>query len=252
MRSMQLSALKKLVTRSNGFSIEKDPTQAYDLWAGNYDNQPGNLMLDLDEIIFSDLFNDVNAKDKFVADIGCGTGRHWEKIYTKQPAQLTGFDISEGMLSVLKQKFPQSVTSCITDNLFKDVPNDSFDLIISTLTIAHIENINEAINNWCRILKNTGEIIITDFHPELLAKGGRRSFTHDEKYFYVTNYIHSLEKIKTIFYKNGFTVEREEERFVDDTVKEYYTKQNALHVFEKFKGMPVIYGIHLKRNNGIK
>ncbi|HEY8689885.1 MAG TPA: class I SAM-dependent methyltransferase [Chitinophagaceae bacterium] len=249
---MRLSDLKKLVMGSNGFSVEKEPAEAYDLWAGNYDNQPGNLMLDLDEIIFTLLFNDVNAKNKFVADIGCGTGRHWQKIYAKHPAKLTGFDISEGMLSVLKQKFPQSITSRITDNLFKDVHDASFDLIISTLTIAHIKNINEAINTWCRILENDGEMIITDFHPELLAKGGRRSFTHDQKHFYVTNYIHSLDKIKTIFSQNGFTVKREEERFVDDTVKEYYTKQNALHVFEKFKGMPVIYGIHLKRTNGIK
>ena len=249
---MQLAAFKKFVRRSHDFSIEKGPIDAYDLWAENYDNQPGNLMLDLDEIIFTDLFKDVNVKNKLLADIGCGTGRHWAKIYEKDPAQLTGFDISEGMLSVLRQKFPQSMTSTITNDHFTDVPDASFDLIISTLTMAHIKNIDEAINAWCRILKNDGEVIITDFHPDLLAKGGRRSFTHGEKHFYVTNYIHRLDKIKKIFYNNGFTVESEAERFVDETVKEYYTKQNALHVFEKFKGMPVIYGIHLKRNNGTK
>ncbi|MDB5199363.1 MAG: hypothetical protein JWO92_1326 [Chitinophagaceae bacterium] len=247
-----LTSLKKLITGNNGFAVEKNPGEAYNLWSDTYDNQPGNLMLDLDEIIFSKLVNNLAVKNKSVADIGCGTGRHWKKIYAGGPAQLTGFDISAGMLAVLKQKFPQSVTTCITDNLFKDIPGASYDIIICTLTIAHIKNIEEALNAWCRILKNDGEIIITDFHPGILAKGGRRSFTHEQKHFYVTNYIHPPDTIKKIFYKNGLTVQREEERYVDDSVKEYYTKQKALHVFEKFKGMPVIYGMHLKRINGIK
>jgi len=31
-----------------------------------------------------------------------------------------------------------------------------------------------------------------------------------------------------------------------------YEKQNALHVFEKFKNIPIIYGMHLRRSNGIE
>jgi hypothetical protein len=31
---------------------ETEAGAAYDIWAENYDNQPGNLMLDLDEVIF--------------------------------------------------------------------------------------------------------------------------------------------------------------------------------------------------------
>lgn len=246
------ASLKKLVAGKIGFAEEKPPVEAYNLWSGTYDQQPGNLMLDLDDIIFSKLFNNVDIENKPVADIGCGTGRHWQKIYNRLPAQLTGFDISEGMLDVLKQKFPQSITVSMTNNLFTEIPGSSYDLIISTLTVAHIKDMEEAINAWCRILKSDGEMIITDFHPDMLAKGGRRSFAHDGKQFYVTNYVHPLNTIKEIFYKNGLTVQKLEERYIDNSLKEYYTRQNALPVFEKFKGMPVIYGMHLKRTNGIK
>ena len=244
------ASLKKLITGRDAV-IEKDPVEAYDLWSAGYDNQPGNLMLDLDEVIFSKLLNNIEIEGRSVADIGCGTGRHWEKIYAKNPLQLTGFDVSPGMLKILKQKYPQSNTSCITDDLFADIPAASYDVIISTLTIAHIKNIEEALNNWCRILKENGEIIITDFHPAVLANGGRRSFIHEQKQLFVTNYVHSLNTIMAILCENGFTVERHEEKYIDDSVKEYYAKQNALPVFEKFKGMPVIYGLHLKRTDGI-
>ena len=241
------SSLKKLITGRKP-AIEKDPVEAYDLWSADYDKQPGNLMLDLDKVIFSNLLNDVEIEGRSVADIGCGTGRHWNKIYSKKPLQLTGFDISTGMLKILKEKFPQSKVSCITDDLFTDIPDASYDVVISTLTIAHIKNIEETLNNWCRIAKENGEIIITDFHPAILANGGRRSFTHEQNQLYVTNYVHSLDTIKSILFENGYTVQRQEERYIDDSVKEYYAKQNALPVFEKFKGMPVIYGLHLKKN----
>jgi len=247
-----LASLKKLVTGDNSCAVERSPGEAYNLWSNSYDNQPGNLMLDLDEIIFSKLFNSIHIENRLVADIGCGTGRHWQKIYNRQPARLTGFDISGGMLEVLKQKFPQSTTVSITNNLFENIPGSSYDLIISTLTVGHIKDIEEAINAWCRILKSDGEMIITDFHPDMLAQGGRRSFMHKGKHFYVTNYVHSLYTIKKMFNENGFIVQQLEERYIDNSIKEYYARQNALPVFEKFKGMPVIYGMHLKRTNGIK
>ena len=87
--------------------------------------QPGNLMLDLDEHIFSELIKNIDLQNKTVADIGCGTGRHWQKIYAKNPAQVMGFDVSAGMLHQLLRKFPAAVTQLTTDNLLKTVPDSS-------------------------------------------------------------------------------------------------------------------------------
>ena len=53
---------------------EIDPEPAYDLWSQQYDNQPGNLMLALDEEIFFDLVNNISLNDKIILDVGCGTG----------------------------------------------------------------------------------------------------------------------------------------------------------------------------------
>src|ERR1700739_4463189 len=75
---------------------ESGVVEAYNLWALNYDVQPGNLMLDLDEILFSKLLAAIDIKNKAVADIGCGTGRHWDKILRGGPASLAGFDVSPG------------------------------------------------------------------------------------------------------------------------------------------------------------
>jgi len=226
---------------------ETDPKEAYDLWAACYDRQPGNLMLDMDEELFSGLLNEAAIGGKVVADIGCGTGRHWKKIMEKRPARLIGYDVSKGMLGKLKEKFPTAETKVLKDDGLEELENNSFDLIISTLTIAHIPVIEKALREWRRVLKEKGEIIITDYHPEALTKGGNRTFKYEGKLLAVKNYIHPVEKIRLLARQLQFKELRFTERVIDDSVKGYYDKQKALSLFEQFRGVPIIYGIHLKK-----
>jgi ubiquinone/menaquinone biosynthesis C-methylase UbiE len=225
----------------------KGVVEAYDIWAENYDAQPGNLMLDLDEILFTKLLSGLSLENNTVVDIGCGTGRHWGKIFQQNPASLTGFDVSPGMLEKLTTKFPESKTYVIMDNHFEDIADNTYDVILSTLTVAHIKDIESALKTWCKITKQQGDMIITDFHPNALASGGRRTFRHGDKHIAVQNFVHTTDSIKHILLKEGFTAIAHQEIKVDETVKHYYEQQNALHVYEKFKDQPIIYGIHFKR-----
>lgn len=229
--------------------IEKNSSEAYDLWAENYDHQPGNLMIDLDEKLFAGMLNDLAIANKNVADIGCGSGRHWAKIFQKQPKALTGFDVSEGMLHKLKEKFPQANVQHIKGDLFSDVPDASFDAIVSTLTVAHIEDIETAMQSWGRILKPNADILITDFHPHILAYGGKRTFRHQHKSIAVKNFVHPVYSIVGILQGCGFHLIAKEELIIDESMRNYYEAQNALPVYNKYKGFQVIYGIHLRRGH---
>jgi ubiquinone/menaquinone biosynthesis C-methylase UbiE len=242
-----ITTLKNFLQKTGFAKSELNAEQAYEIWSANYDKQPGNLMLDLDELIFSNLIKNIDFNNKKVADIGCGTGRHWQKIYGKNPSVVTGFDVSCGMLDQLKNKFPSAITQKTNDNLLAMVQDSAMDVIVSTLTIAHIRNIEEAITSWSRILKNEGDLVITDFHPSMLEKGGKRSFNHEGRSLYVRNYTHSLGKIKKAFNNSGLILIQEEERKVNEEVRSYYESQNALPVYERFKGMPIIYGLHLRK-----
>ena len=244
-----IDTLKKYIRKSIGSNKikERNVVEAYDIWAPEYDSQPGNLMLDLDELVFTELLNSIDLESKYIADIGCGTGRHWSKLRQKDIAGLTGFDLSPGMLSMLKEKFPETETHVITDNRFTSVTDKTYDLIVSTLTVAHIKNIDEALAAWSRILMDSGDIIITDFHPSALASGGQRTFKHGNGHIAVQNFVHSTATIISILEKHNFELVAKLEKTVDETVKHYYQAQNAMHVYEKFKGFPIIYGLHFRR-----
>ena len=242
-----IGTIKNFLQKTRSIAVEKSAVEAYDIWSGSYDAQPGNLMLDLDEILFSDLLSKVEIAGKQVTDIGCGTGRHWQKLYERSPAGLTGYDVSTGMLKQLRIKYPQAITKQITDDLLKDVATGSVDCIISTLTIAHIKNIDKAIASWSRLLKNGGDLLITDFHPATLAQGGKRSFKHDNRSFSVVNYVHPLDEVIKVFVNHGFYLVRKEEKFITDELRPYYENQQAIAVFDRYKGMPIIFGLHLKK-----
>jgi ubiquinone/menaquinone biosynthesis C-methylase UbiE len=224
---------------------ETAPKKGYDLWAPDYDDQPGNLMLDLDEEIFSGMINQTDMTGKVIADIGCGTGRHWEKMLARKPAKIMGFDVSTGMIEQLKNKFPQAETFLLRDNKMPAIENNSCDIVVSTLAIAHIEEIEDAFGEWNRVLKPGGVIILTDYHPEALAKGANRTFRHRGKLISVRNYVHPVEKVRMLAKQLHWKELRLTERIINDQVKHYYEQQNALLVYEKFRNTPIIYGIHL-------
>ncbi|MBL7730223.1 MAG: methyltransferase domain-containing protein [Chitinophagaceae bacterium] len=224
---------------------EKDPRTAYDLWAEAYDQQPGNLVLDLDEALVTELLKPISIEGKSIADIGCGTGRHWAKLYAQSPARLIGYDVSPGMLEQLKQKYPGAETYIPKGELLTDTTTRSVDIVLSTLALAHMPQPAVALKEWDRILLPGGNIILTDYHPATLAKGGKRTFRFQGKTIAVKSYVHSVEEIRRQAGQLGWKVVRFTERLIDDNVKKYYEDQNATDVFEKFKGTPVIYGIHL-------
>jgi ubiquinone/menaquinone biosynthesis C-methylase UbiE len=224
-----------------------EPVRAYDLWSLNYDDQPDNLMLNLDEQIVNELLNEIEIEHKIVVDIGCGTGRHWPKLFQRQPKQLIGFDTSRGMLQKLSEKFPTSETHLITDNKLAALENSSVGVLVSTLTVAHIDDVAKAFTEWNRVLKPGADMLITDYHPETLAKGGDRTFQHKGKTLSAKNYIHFMEEIQRIAEQLRWSVERLIEIRIDEDMKPWYEKKNALHVYEKFKGTPIIYGLHLKK-----
>jgi ubiquinone/menaquinone biosynthesis C-methylase UbiE len=226
---------------------ESEPAAAYDIWAESYDHQPDNLMLALDEGLCTDLLRPVNLTGKVIADIGCGTGRHWKKLFDRQPARLLGYDVSAGMLAILRQKYPASETYLLKGSALPELPDASCDLVLSTLTVAHIPDLEAALHEWYRVLRPGGDMIITDYHPEALAKGGQRTFREGEKVIAIRNHVYPIRQILAITSRLGLQEQQVVEKVIDETMKPYYEKQQAVAVFERFRGVRIIYGIHLKK-----
>ena len=222
-------------------------SEAYDLWASSYDDQPDNLIVYLDEQVFTGMINKVDVKGKTVLDFGCGTGRHWKKVFEKEPGRLVGYDVSKEMLSKLAAKYPGAETYLATNTALKELSDSSCDLLISSLVIGHIDDLGKTFFEWNRVLKNGGNILITDFHPDALKSGSNRSFCYNDQVVIVKNYIHSLDELKDLSGKLNWELINLIERKIDAGVKRFYEKGDAMQVYKESFDSPILYGCHFRK-----
>lgn len=205
-------------------------------------------MIALDEVIFSGLLKDIPLQGKTVADVGCGTGRNWPLILSAHPAKLSGYDVSAGMLQKLHRKFPEANTYQIADHTLPGAEDASVDLVVSTLALAHFSSLEETFEEWNRILKTGGDVVLTDYHPEALQHGATVTFMHGNTSVAIQHHIYSLETIKLLARFCGWAEINFTEYKIDEAVKHYYEQQHALRIYEKFRGKPIIYGIHFRKS----
>lgn len=116
-----------------------------------------------------------------VLDLGCGTGLELESYFALNPSvSVTGIDLSEGMLSALREKFPQKRLDLICGSYF-DVPFGTcrFDAAVSVESLHHFpaEQKISLYRKLFQALKADGYFILTDYFAE--------SETLEQEYFVV-------------------------------------------------------------------
>lgn len=204
-------------------------------------------MVALDEEITAVLLSALDLRGKVIADVGCGTGRHWRRLMQQQPAALYGFDISEGMLGRLLEKYPGARVRLISGVRLDGLATASCDLVLSTLAFAHFPDAGAALEEWCRVLRPGGSIILTDGHPVSFEKGADITFASGQGRFAVQHHIYTLQQVLAQANRLGCSKVNLVERAVDASVKHYYEAQGAMGAYKRFEGVPIIYGIHLRK-----
>ncbi len=106
------------------------------------------------------------SNERKVLDAGCGTGRNIQLLLDLDAKNIVGIDISEKLLGMAKKKYNQNKKiQLFLYNLEEKLPfkNQSFDVIICTKTLPHVNNIKQILNEFNRILKKGG-IMMLDFY----------------------------------------------------------------------------------------
>lgn len=102
-----------------------------------------------------------------VLDVGCGTGAQLA-IYQQGGCEVCGIDLSPPMLKVAKSKLGEKAALTNSDAIRIPYPNDTFDLVLSSLFLHQINAPlrSAVLEETIRLLKPDGQILLVDFHPE--------------------------------------------------------------------------------------
>ncbi|NYB75618.1 class I SAM-dependent methyltransferase [Sedimentibacter hydroxybenzoicus DSM 7310] len=111
-------------------------------------------------------------KGKRVLDLGCGYG--WHCIYAMEngASSAVGVDISRKMLETAKEKtyFPEIEYICRPIEEV-DFPEESFDIILSSLALHYVVDYENLIKKIYKMLKHGGNLVFTVEHPVFTAYG---------------------------------------------------------------------------------
>ena len=180
----------------------KDNRTYYDDFANWYERERHDGYHALIDELQSDLVKPF-CKDQDILELGCGTGMILKEI---DPIAKTakGIDISPGMLEQAKARGLDVVEGSATDLPFEDAV---FDVIYSFKVLAHIEQIELAMNEVARVLKPGGKAFLEFYNPrsfrglikKLKAPSAVSEETNDEEVY--TRY-DTLEDVKSYLPEN--------------------------------------------------
>jgi ubiquinone/menaquinone biosynthesis C-methylase UbiE len=136
--------------------------------ATSWDQKTGRVKLAHD--VTHAIMNEVNlTHDMDVLDFGCGTG-----LLTLQLQPLvrstTGVDSSQGMIDVLNSKIDEqkliNVKTMLIDFDKGDVLNGKFHLVVSSMTLHHMEDIESLLKQFHECLLPGGHVCIADLDSD--------------------------------------------------------------------------------------
>ncbi len=169
---------------------------AYNKLAENYnlliDHKPHNAYYDRPNVL--KLLGNVNGKH--VLDAACGPGKYAEILYSKQ-ASIVGLDISSEMIKHAKKR-TQQPNSFYVHDIQKPLhmcTSETFDIVLCTLAMHYLKDWNTTLNEFYRVLKPNGELILSIEHPFF------------EYIYYNSNKYFNIEPVSCTWTSFGFPIE---------------------------------------------
>ena len=143
-------------------------------WSNEYDSTLGSISFHKGLLKLVVQLSGVKKNDK-VLDLGCGTGLLSLKLLQAADCSIIGIDSSKEMLSIFKNKIKklrlEDKISCrlmdIGSLKFKE---NTFDLIVSTVTLHHLKNKIKPFQKIFKTLKPGGRFVIGEVDMDTTGK----------------------------------------------------------------------------------
>jgi SAM-dependent methyltransferase len=167
----RFDAIRRLLDQAEAFGDGMDipaitTTEGYERWAPTYD-EPGNGLLPIEQPVVREILDGIPPG--VAVDAACGTGRHTEYL-VELGHRVIAVDGSPSMLEIAKAKVPAAEYH-EADLHELPVPDDSVDVVVCALALAHVSDLMTAMREFARVLRPGGHLVISEAHG--LAAGIR-------------------------------------------------------------------------------
>jgi malonyl-CoA O-methyltransferase len=178
-------------------SIQK----AYNAWSSSYDTDE-NLTRDLDERVTREVL--AGRRFHSILEIGCGTGKN-TPFLSRIGTKVLAVDFSPGMIGKAREKVRAANVRFSVADLTRKWPCDdgSFDLIVCSLVLEHIQDLSFIFSEACRVLEEKGGFLIDELHPFRQYEGKKARFQRGDQVTEVPAFVHHISDFLDAASNNG-------------------------------------------------
>jgi SAM-dependent methyltransferase len=128
---------------------------SYDSW---YASQQGAMYDRLEKELIAN-FLPAEAEGKKLLEIGCGTG-HWSQFFSQCGFEVTGLDISEGMINTALQKGISNVSFHMGDGHLLPFQDSTFNLTTAIATLEFVRDAEAVLREMIRCTRKPGRLLL--------------------------------------------------------------------------------------------
>ena len=180
-----------------------------------------------------------NHQPKLILDIATGTGDFAIEALSLNPEKIIGVDISEGMLSIgreklIKKNLTDKIELLSGDSEVLPFEDNFFDAVIVSFGVRNFENLEKGLSDMLRVFKPGGKVVILEFSKP-------KSFPFKQIYQFYFQWI--LPKIGKLISKNHAAY-----TYLPDSVEAFPDGDDFLNIlnkigFQKNQCTPLTLGI---------
>jgi ubiquinone/menaquinone biosynthesis C-methylase UbiE len=109
------------------------------------------------------LFKKVEFKGQYVLEIGCGDGARTSQFGQMRGVKIEAIDPDEKSIAYAKENnYDDDINYQVAKAEALPFSEKTFDIVIFTLSLHHINSGKKALTEACRVLKNKGTIVVIE------------------------------------------------------------------------------------------
>ena len=187
---------------------------AYNTWSEQYDTN-FNRTRDLEGLALKQVLGEVSFKT--CLEIGCGTGKNTQWLLTKAD-KVVAVDFSLEMLSKAKAKINSENIHFMEADITQPwtFTNQQFDLIVFSLVLEHIEDLDFIFQNVSNLLAPGGHVYVGELHPFKQYSGTKARFETENGLQIVPCFTHHVSEFVESAKNFGLAITDVNEYFDDN------------------------------------
>jgi malonyl-CoA O-methyltransferase len=219
------------------------PVEAYRLWASSWDSSASPIV-ELERRYLSPWLRDLHG-EKFV-DVGCGTGR-WMLHAAQEGARVIGLDLSLEMLRQAAVKPGLRGRQAMADMAGLPLADGVADVVLCALSLGHCRDAAGVLAGLLRVARAGGRVIISDFHPDAIRNGWKRTFRCGSETLEVESFPYAVEDLLEQARASGYHLEQLLELSFGLEEEQIFLDAGRGDLFERVANLPAVLLMSMRR-----